>query len=66
MTFSFHLGNKRFLPEFIPLSGGRNDKRAGMSIAAQPIKEISKEVLWMQLRELRKITQSTVLTQTKI
>ena len=27
MTFSFHLGNKRFLPEFIPLSGGRNDKK---------------------------------------
>ena len=66
MTFSFHSGNKRFLPEFIPIGGVEMTKRAGMSIVAQPIKEISKEVLWMQLRELRKITQSTVLTQTKI
>ncbi len=38
MMLSFHLGNKRFLPEFIPLSGGRNDKRAGMNIAAQPLR----------------------------
>jgi len=27
MTLSFHLGNKRFLSEFIPLHGGRNDKK---------------------------------------